>query len=117
MARQVTVNVDNVVVDGAEHDSGDVVIISDAEFNDLTAAGRFTDGTLTDGGAHAEEGDNVSTQGAAVAAPAALTSAPAAGATPTKAEFDALQADVAALRTTVLNLRNNLTGTGLPLAP
>lgn len=138
MGRQITVNEDNVVVGGTEHDTGDVVIISDAEFDALTSAGRFTDGTLTDGGAHADAGDDVSVQGAAVAAPAALTatapaaltSTVAATSPPTKTEFDALRADVVALRTTVAalvtditalrttvaSLRTNLTGAGHPLS-
>lgn len=117
MARSVTVNVDNVVVGGAEHDSGDVVTITNEEFADLTAAGRFTDGTLTDGGATADDGDSVYTQGAAVAAAAALTSAQITGGeSPTEAEYNALQADVAALRTKVNALIAALTGAGKPLS-
>ena len=115
MARSVTVNVDNVVVGDKERDTGATVTVSNEEFAELTSAGRFTDGTLTDNGAVADDGDDVSVQGTAVAAPAALTAAAAAGATPTKAEFDALLADVTALRGKVGELITALTGPDKPL--
>lgn len=117
MAHNVLVNVDHTVVGGAEHMSGDVVTVSDEEYDSLVADDAFTDNTLDDQGAVPDDdGDAVSTQGAAVAAPTALTSTAAAGATPTKAEFDALRTDVSNLRTTVATLITNLTGTGKPLA-
>lgn len=104
MARLVTVNEDNVVVGGAEHDTGDQVKVSDEEFSALTDAGRFTDGTLTDNGATPDDaGDEIYD---AATAPA-VTSTVAAAATPTKAEFDALRTDLLALRTA-------LTGAGKP---
>jgi hypothetical protein len=140
MGRAVTVDVDNVMIDGIEHDAGDEVVISDAEFAALTSAGRFTDGTLTDDGEVADdEGDEVTTQGAVVAAPVALTAvattamtqaAITGGESPTEAEFNALRtdlvntrttvtallADITALRTKQAALITALTGEGKPLA-
>lgn len=136
MGRQILVNKDDVVIDGADHNTGDVVIVSDDEFAALTAAGRFSGGSplLTDQGAHADSGDGVYASSVAPAAPAALTntavtaltSAAAVGGTPTKAEYDALrtdlvntrttlaavQADLTAVRTALVNLRTSLQGTG-----
>lgn len=113
MARLVTVNVNHTMVEGVEYQATDVVRVSDDEFTALTAAGRFTDLTLTDGGNVANEGDEVYDQSAVVAAPAALTSvAPAAltsaqitgGQSPTEGEYNQAQADIAALRVTAAAL-------------
>ncbi len=120
MARSVTVNKKNVTIDNQVYQTGDVVTVTDAQFNSLTNAGAFGGGspTLTDGGAAANPGDNVYTQGATVAAPTALTSAAASGGeAPTEAEYNALRTDVSNLRTTVANLLTALKGAGKPLAP
>lgn len=104
MAHQVTVNVDNIEVGGAVYDTGAVVTVTDETYDELVAADRFNDGTLTDGGAVPDDdGDAVYAAGTAPA----LTSTVAAGATPTKAEFDALRADLVALQAA-------LTGAGKP---
>ena len=51
MGRLITVNVDNISVGGkGDVDAGAQVKISDKEYDALVAAGRFSDGTLTDDG-------------------------------------------------------------------
>ena len=121
MGRKIQVNENNVVVGGAEHDAGDELVISDAEFAGLPEA--IIDATpltptkaLSDLGASAhDEGDAVTTQVAAPAAVAALTSAVAVAA-PTKAEYDALRADLIATRTTLAAVITALTGAGKPFS-
>lgn len=111
----VTVNKDNVVVGGAEYDTGATVVVSEEEFQALTAAGRFSGGspTLTAGAAIQE--DDVTTQVAPPTAIIAMTSA-AAVAAPTKAEYDALRTDVVNTRTYLTALKAALTGAGKPFS-
>lgn len=115
MARSIQINRDNFVFphdkSTTPHASGDVVRLTDEQFNALPS-GAFAGGSppLTDLGLVADADDDVSAQAANVAAlgaltataPAALTSAQISGGeAPTEAEYNALQADVAAVRTTL----------------
>lgn len=130
MARQVTIATGkhNVQLpNGNMYDAGDVVILSDEQFEALNQS--LIPGTVIDNGVVEGVEDQVVTQGANVTAPAALTttapaaltsSAPAAltstapsaltavatvGAAPTDDEHDALLADVTALHATVTAMR------------
>lgn len=119
MARSITVNQDNVVVGGAEHDTGDVVTITDAEFTALTDAGRFSGGSpmLTDSGEiQNDPDDDVFAQVAGPTGLIAMTSAVAAGGTPTKVEYDALRTDLINTRTYVTGVHTALTGAGKPFS-
>lgn len=119
MARQVTIATGKTNIqlpNGQVYKAGDVVILSDEQFEQLNHA--LIPGTVIDNGVVEGVEDQVVTQGANVTAPAALTTtapaaltstAPAAltsaaltgGESPTEAEHNALQADAAALRTTL----------------
>jgi hypothetical protein len=119
MARQVTIASGKTNVqlpNGQVYKAGDVVILSDAQFEQLNHA--LIPGTVIDNGVVEGVEDQVVTQGANVAAPSALTAtAPAAltsaaitgGESPTEAEHNALRADVVALRTTVAALVTDIT--------
>lgn len=119
MARQVTIASGKTNVqlpNGQVYKAGDVVILSDEQFEQLNHA--LIPGTVIDNGVVEGVEDQVVTQGANVAAPSALTTtAPAAltsaaltgGESPTEAEHNALQADVAALRGKVASLVTDLT--------
>lgn len=67
MARQVTVNEDNVHLPGqpAPHNTGDEVVLTAEEFAELDSSHIGT--TVTDDGAVGEAGDEVVAQGTAVA--------------------------------------------------
>lgn len=115
MARQVLVNTDQTTLpDGGTYNTGDVVTLTDQQFQQIAATALGDE--VTDQGRVADPGDAVVNQAAAVAAPPALTATAAAGANPTKAEFDALLADVTALRTTVANTLAALKVEGGPMA-
>jgi hypothetical protein len=117
MPRQVTIGNGHTNVElpnGLSYDAGDVVVLTDAEWDQISST-AVSSGAIVDNG-EVDANDLVSVQAAVVAAPAALTSTNAAGANPTQAEFNALRADVTALRTTIANLLTALKGTGKPMA-
>jgi len=109
MGHNITVNEDHTEVGGTVYNDGDTLVVTDALFDDLTAADAFTDSLLTDNGEVADPGTGdavfISTTQPNV------TSTVAAGANPTKAEFDALRTDLLALRTAL----TGAPGAGKPL--
>lgn len=123
MAHNVLVNADDVVVGGADHNTGDVVLVSDAEFTALTDAGRFTGGSpvLTDQGVVANDPtDSVFAQASGPTALIAMTSAavtpPFADLTAAATAFNALRTDVINSRTYVTGVHTALTGAGKPFS-
>lgn len=117
MARSITVNSDNVEIEGEPYDSGDTVEVSNSTFNELTAAGRFSSGLLTDNGVVGTDDDEVQAQGDYVADVPDLTAPADISATYTEAEVQALRDDLAALHSTVNSLLAALRGDGKPLDP
>jgi hypothetical protein len=126
MGRSVTIKAgqSNVQLpNGAAYNAGDTVILTDAEWAQISTDPDIST-YLQDNGAADTTGDQVNIQAVDVAAPAALTatapaaltSAHAAGANPTGAEFNALQDDVVALRGTVAAVVTDLTAVRTTLA-
>src|SRR4051794_9968033 len=101
MPRQVTIGNGHTNVElpnGLAYDAGDVVVLTDAEWDNISPT-AVSSGAIVDNG-EVDANDLVSVQAAVVAAPTALTSAAATGGdAPTEAEYNALRTDVANLRT------------------
>lgn len=115
MAHAITVLADNVIVGGAEHDTGDELTVSDAEYDALTAAGAFEDLLDDDGEVQDDDSDDLYADASLPTAMIALTSAAATGGeAPTEAEYNALRTDLVNTRTYLTGVVTSLTGAGKP---